>query len=110
MIRTEVIPFGAWRRDPWVAYTNGSLGERSVLAIPPIGADESSPRVVGKGLRAATAGRPSLTTILRGFTIGRRRDGRPCSTCASADSLRRSARAVGRGTECAPTPRWPVRA
>ena len=51
MIRTEVIPFGAWGRDPWVAYTNGSLGERSVLAIPPIGADESSPRVVVKGVR-----------------------------------------------------------
>ena len=72
-------------------------GWRSVLAIAPIGADESSSRLAVRGLREATrAQRASLmTVILRGFRIGRRRDG-PFAARAPLLTLRRPACAVGR--------------
>src|SRR5215469_16830278 len=73
--------------------------QRSVLAIPSIGAPESLTRLRRKGLRAATRRRRALAADLAGLQDAGAGGMAPLAARAPPLTLRRAARAVGRGME-----------
>jgi hypothetical protein len=83
---------------------------RSVLAIPLIGAPESLRRSGPEARRdraATRAQRALLTASTQGFRM-RAPEGWPrLQQRAPPLTLRRAARAIGRGVECASAPTWP---
>src|SRR5215467_3548560 len=85
-------------------------GQRSGPAIPPTGAPESLRRSGPEARRDRVATRAQgalLTASTQGFRM-RAPEGWPrLQHCAPPLTLRRAARAVGRGGECAPAPTRP---